>query len=131
MQQLSFDARKQSASNWDELPLKLSEAFSCIAWFETGEIDLAPSSLDKIMALAIDNSIYVPALLISDPSESQPPGHLIRITGSLGKPGMSLLVSVLDPVVRSPDVSTWRLINHATWDGKMEDLGRPHPFTSS
>ena len=116
-----FDARKSLMSGWNDFSLDLSESFSCVAWFETGEIDLVPSSLQNIMTIATGNSLYIPASLISDPSDNPPPWRLIRITGSLGRPGMILLTPVLNPMIRLPDSSNWNLINHAPWDGQVED----------
>ncbi|MCJ1381143.1 hypothetical protein MMC17_004252 [Xylographa soralifera] len=115
--------------NWCNIPrddfdqgYDLADAFSCIASFETGSLNLNPKDLDAsaAMAMSYGNSIYVAEKMISDPSEVLPLYAVRRIIGNIGKPGLSLLVPPELPRTRELGFS-WNNINHCEFNGKLED----------
>lgn len=93
--------------------------FAVIATFETGTLDLDPSAILPVMALASGNSIYVDKILLQDPSE--PRGSITRLLGSLDRPGVVFLVPPQAPMIREAVQSSWRLVNHSTFNGKVEN----------
>ncbi|KAI4117187.1 MAG: hypothetical protein LQ338_007598 [Usnochroma carphineum] len=101
----------------------LGSAFACIAAFETGELDIDPDEIKKsgTMAISCGNSIYVAERLISDPVETLPEYAIRRITGNIGKPGLSLLVPPENPKAPKPDFGSWSTVNHASFNGLLED----------
>ncbi|KAE9369920.1 hypothetical protein N431DRAFT_414266 [Stipitochalara longipes BDJ] len=95
-------------------------SFACIVLFETGHINLKPEDLDPVLALSIDNSIYVAGQVLSDPFD-QTPGYDIRhLIGNIGHPGVSLMVGPQSPRVRGLS-GDWRLVQHDNYDWKRED----------
>jgi hypothetical protein len=72
------------------------------------------------MAMAMSDSLYVAAPLLCDPAEILL--HRIRrVLGNVGKAGVSLLIPPPHPMVRTPSVDMWNLINHEAHDGKAEN----------
>jgi hypothetical protein len=103
--------------------LTRSQVFSCISHFETGSLNLLPSSLDKVMAISSGNSIFVAASLCKDPwlNSYSSAGIVYRYVGNVGKAGVILLVPPAAPRIRQLDPASWKLINHDAFDGKMTD----------
>jgi hypothetical protein len=110
----------RSENSQPELP----ERFSCIAMFESGTFNIAPEHLHRVMALAVGNSIYVADFL-----QCEPPVHTLghtrgitRITGSIGRSEMAMLVSpATPPPLRALDFKNWNIINHNTFDGNCQN----------
>jgi hypothetical protein len=96
-------------------------AFSCIARMETGDIDLIPAELERVMALSISDSLFLAKELVSDPSDLQAEQNITRVLGNIGKPVLSLLIPPGHPMVRKPNISEWNLVNHLQYDGKAEN----------
>ena len=105
------------------LPFSLSrsEAFSCIAMFESGGLNLIPRHLDRVIAISAGDSIYVAAPLLCDPSIQPEPHEVRRIVGNIGRAGLALLIPPTGPKVKQPAVESYQLINHNPFDGKFED----------
>ncbi|KAK0612618.1 hypothetical protein B0T17DRAFT_511795 [Bombardia bombarda] len=93
--------------------------FSCIALFDTGHINLHPTHFVNAMAISSGDSLYVSEKLLSDPSVafSSPAAPVRHLIGNIGKPGLSVLGWVKEPMMLEPSLNTWRLVNHADWDG--------------
>ncbi|KAK5631958.1 hypothetical protein RRF57_007672 [Xylaria bambusicola] len=100
-------------------PMTRSRTFSCIALFESGVFDLDPYQLQDVMAMASGDSIYISAALLCDPSEVPKGYEIRRIRGSIGKPGMVMLIPPQQPMVRK--MEEWRLVNHRPFDGRLEN----------
>ena len=90
-------------SNWftyDELYLdpfepyfmNRSQTFACIAMFESGSLNIQPASLSQVMAMSIENSIYVAAPLLSDPTNTYRDNTIKRVVGNVGKPGIAMMI---------------------------------------
>ena len=95
--------------------------FSCIAMMDSGEFDLEPTLLSSVMALSVDNSIYVTASLVCDPYEVPDGLEVRRVFGNVGRPGLTFLISPQNPRIRPPKLDSWNLINHCTFYGDVED----------
>lgn len=93
--------------------------FACIAYFESGGLDMSPSQFDNVMALSSGDSIYVPAWLICDPAERQPAHAVCRLHGNVGKAGLILLVPPADPKTLAPGIDNWKFINRERFDGTV------------
>ena len=100
---------------------KLRRSFACIAWFDSGEFDIPLDNLRGVMALVNGDSIYVASSLLSDPSAYTSNNPIRRVFGNLGRSELSLLVPPSDPRLAKPDLSSWKLINHALFDGQLQD----------
>ncbi|KIN03218.1 hypothetical protein OIDMADRAFT_119365 [Oidiodendron maius Zn] len=97
------------------------EALACIALFDSGSYDLDPDGLSKVFALSSGNSIYVAAPLLCDPHEMPLEREVRRVVGNIGRPGLAFLIPPTEPKIRKPNNESWMHINHAPFDGKIED----------
>lgn len=104
----------------------LARSFACLAWFDSGEFDIAPSDLRRVMALANGDSIYVASALLVDPTVDTSEVPIQRVFGNIGRPQMSLLIPPSNPTLAESSPSSWRLINHSTFDGTFQNC-----FTST
>ena len=105
------------------LPFRLSraQAFSCIAMFESAVLNLDPASLMSAFAISANDSIYVAAPLLCDPSVRCDDHRIQRIAGNVGSAGLALLIPPTDPKIKRLGVEAYHLINHSSFDGKIED----------
>jgi hypothetical protein len=99
----------------------LAREFSCLSWFESAEFNISPQGLRGVFALAQGDSIYVASALLTDPWSSTPKPLVTRVFGNLGRPEMCLLVSPSSPRLASPDLASWKHINHSPFDGHFVD----------
>ena len=106
-------------AGWDREPLC---AFSCIALFDTGKIEIPPNYFENALAMVIDNSIYVTKVMITDPfvHYNLRTPLIRRIVGNIGKTGVSILVPPKRPLVRGLSDS-YKLVNHEMYNFKRED----------
>ena len=95
------------------------QTFACIAYFESGCLDMNPSQFDNVMALSSGDSIYVASWLICDPAECQPAESVRRLHGNVGKAGLILLVPPADPKTLAPEVDNWKFIDREEFDGTV------------
>lgn len=108
------------------IELDLPQRFSCIAMFESGIFNIAPEHLHRVMALAVGNSIYVADFLQHEPHVYRS-GHkqawgITRITGSLGRSEMAMLVSPgTPPPLKALDYKNWNVVNHSAFKGNCHD----------
>ncbi|KAG4442569.1 hypothetical protein IFR05_001981 [Cadophora sp. M221] len=103
------------------LRLSLPEVFSCIALFDSGIYDVSPDSISHAFAVSVGNSIFVSSGLLEDPHRVPNLSDVRRITGNIGKAGISFLVAPAIPKIKAIDMENWRLINHEPFAGKLED----------
>jgi hypothetical protein len=102
--------------------LSRHNTFSCIAFFETGGImNIPPDNLSQVLAMSIDNSIYVAAPLLCDPLERPHQHEIRRIVGNIGKAGLAFLIPPTNPLMRKAKANEWDLVNHLKFDGKAQD----------
>ena len=101
--------------------------FACIALLESGTVNVYPEQVSSVFAMACGNSIYVDDALLQDPSEVSRGGKttfrgIRRILGNLDRPGLVFLVPPQAPRIRDVDVTSWKLVPQASFDGSSEDL---------
>lgn len=99
-------------------------AFSCIAWFESGTMEISPGHLRNVMAISSGDSLYVAAQLLCDPAANIKPYEIHRVVGNIGRAGLAFLIPPQNPMVRTADYDSWKLVNHQHFDGKLEDSFR-------
>ncbi|KAH7067277.1 hypothetical protein BKA63DRAFT_521870 [Paraphoma chrysanthemicola] len=109
-----------------DLYISLRRTFACIAWFDSGEFDIAMSHMNGVMALANGDSIYVASRLLADPSTTTHDVPVRRVFGNLGRSELCLLVPPADPRLAEPDLRSWQQVNHCDFDGQFQDC-----FTST
>ncbi|KAK5630380.1 hypothetical protein RRF57_006095 [Xylaria bambusicola] len=102
-------------------PSQLAASFACIATFETGEFNIDPKSLLGVMALSSGDSIFVASDLITDPSEFTFRHPIRRVFGNLGRPEIAFLIPPSSPKLKDYELKSWHLINHAPFNGTLED----------
>ncbi|KAK8106960.1 uncharacterized protein PG998_008973 [Apiospora kogelbergensis] len=112
------DAYKYST---DAHKLSLAQTFSCVAQFDSGVFSVRPDALNDVVAMASSGSIYLPAWLLSDPASYASPNSLRRVQGSIGKPGIAMLIPAKNPQVPKVDRSHWHVVNHDTFNGGKEN----------
>ena len=98
-----------------------ASAVACICMFENGELNLQLQDLEDILAVSSANNLYASEILFCDPSKSPPPNAFRHVIGNVGRPGLVLLLSPRNTILREPDLESWEMINHAPFDGKFED----------
>jgi hypothetical protein len=101
--------------------------FACIALLESGTVNVYPEQVHWVFAMACGNSIYVDDALLQDPSEVSWGGKpmfrgIRRILGNLDRPGLVFLVPPQAPRIRDVDVTSWKLVPQASFNGTSEDL---------
>jgi len=101
--------------------LTLSQAFACIAMFESGTRNIAPNALSEVFAMSSGNSLYVAGSLLCDPFERPGRAEIRRVVGNIGRAAISLLISPPEVKIREPDPEKWMAINHEKFNGKLED----------
>lgn len=121
LEQRAYERRLSIGQDWNPrrefASIELKRAFSCIAWFDSGEFDIPLQNLNGVMALANGASIYVASGLLADPSAKSADTPIRRVFGNLGRSEMCLLVPPGDPRLAEPDIRSWKLINHSAFDG--------------
>ncbi len=104
----------------DHQVLTRAVSFACVAMFDTGYLDLDLEAFDEVIAISSANTIYASEILFCDPWRLST--HALRhVTGNVGKPGLALLLSPKDTMLREPNLETREQVNHAKYDGKCED----------
>jgi hypothetical protein len=73
-----------------------------------------------VFALPSGNSIYVAALLC-DPHEMPLEREVRRVVENIGHPGRAFFIRPTEPKIRKLNNESWMHINHAHFDGKIED----------
>ncbi|KAF5969581.1 hypothetical protein FBULB1_10155 [Fusarium bulbicola] len=101
-------------------PLDDGRTFACIALFESGFLAVSPDNLSNVLAMATGDSIFISAALLCDPAEGALPSEIRRVWGSIGKPGIAMMIPPKEPQIRGV-WRDWRVINHNAFDGKLED----------
>ncbi|KAF2800371.1 hypothetical protein K505DRAFT_263875 [Melanomma pulvis-pyrius CBS 109.77] len=96
------------------------ESFGCIALFDSGTVDLSPEDFEHSFALCSEDTIYVPAVVLSDPFTRVPEYAMKSITGNISRPGISILVPPFKPRIRELSDS-YNLVIHEAYDFKRED----------
>ena len=96
-------------------------SLACVSMFDTGYLDLQTEDLDDVLAISSGNALYASEILLCDPT-CPPKEHALRhLIGNVGKPGLALLLSPRDTILREPDFETWQLVNHDKFEGVFED----------
>jgi hypothetical protein len=95
--------------------------FACIAYLDSGWIDIQPNLLTDVMAMSSGNSIFVTSTLLCDPSETPADHEIKRVVGNIGRAGIAMLISPQHTKTRKLDSGSWKVINHAPYNGKPED----------
>jgi hypothetical protein len=98
-----------------------SQTFACIAMFESGSLNIQPATLSQVMAMSIENSIYVAAPLLSDPTNTYRDNTIKRVVGNVGKPGIAMMIPPSNPKMRVLPHDSWHCINHNQFNGVSED----------
>ena len=106
---------------FDAFNLDRAQTLACLAMFETGTMDIRPSVLKNLLAMATGNSIYVPASLVCDPHEAPQQHELARIVGNIGRPGVAMLYTPEHLRIREPSVGNWRVVQHKDFDGESKN----------
>ena len=102
-----------------ELPRAM--AFACITMCETGILNLNPGEMMSVMAISSGNSLYIASDLLQDPAQPARGLSVNRVVGNIGRAGLAILVPPQEPKLPVENPDSWRLINHVSFDGKLEN----------
>ena len=102
----------------EELMPSRPAALALIVAFDSGQLHMDPRDFEDVIAISSGDSLYVSDSLLNDPVSTYESIHCL--VGNVGKPGMALLLSPRDPVVKTPDAE-WEMVNHNDFDGRWED----------
>ncbi|KIV77822.1 hypothetical protein PV11_09602 [Exophiala sideris] len=112
---------REPNTNTEKPIFSLAEAFTCITLLETGSVEVTPSSLDKVFALARDNSLFVAKTLLQDPWARGDPSAIEHLNGNVGKPGLTLMIPPPNPKTKKLDMKGYMVLPHARFDGSLHD----------
>ncbi|KEF52077.1 uncharacterized protein A1O9_11703 [Exophiala aquamarina CBS 119918] len=115
------EARTSEHGFTREMHLARPWAFSCIAYFESGVMQVPPDQMHNVMAIASGDSLYVAAQLLCDPAANVKPYEIHRVVGNIGRAGLAFLIPPKSPMVREVDSESWKMVNHEPFNGKLED----------
>ena len=111
-----FQWAKATTTSWTR-----THSFACITSFETGYIDCDPATMNDVMGVSVGNSLYFASSLLTDPYSSPQESVVRRSIGNIGKSGAAFLISPHNLNIRDPEYDRWRLVQHAIFDGAMEN----------
>ena len=98
-----------------------SLAFACIAMCETGILDLEPGELESVIAVSSGDSLFIASRLVQDPAQPVQGHGVKRVVGNIGRAGLALLIPPPKSKLPVQNPESWKMINHASFDGKLED----------
>ena len=105
---------------YEPVDLNLATTFACIAFFESGNINLSNDGLDNVMAMSSGDSLFIANALLSDPA-TVVRSNVRRIRGNVGKAGIALLVPPQQVMTRKPEARDWNFLDYDTFDGVITD----------
>jgi len=110
-------------SQYSSLNYKLTkeETLACIAMFENGNTNLDPSVLADVFGLSSGNSLFIASQLLCDPHEAVGNTEIRRVTGNIGKAGLSFLLPPPNPAITEPDMESWAHIDRLPYTGTLDD----------
>lgn len=114
-------ARAFTRRQLSETAMVRTAALACVSLFESGHLDFDPQCFEDVLAISSTNNIYASEVLFCDPLGPHWLQPLRHVIGNVGKPGLALLLLPKNPELREADLETWRLVNHAKFNGKYED----------
>ncbi|KAH8888441.1 hypothetical protein GQ53DRAFT_871375 [Thozetella sp. PMI_491] len=103
-----FVVVKEKRSAFEGFEVGRPESFSCVAFFETGTMDLSPGCFADVMAISSGNSIFASSSILCDPWEKANPFEIQRLVANIGRPGLSMLIPPMNPKMRKIDFNSWR-----------------------
>ena len=85
--------------------------------------NLRPSDLHDVMALSSGDSIFASSALLKDPADTTfAHGHITRVRGNIGRPGMAFLVPPRDPLIQDIPITEWsQFVKQEEYDGHSKD----------
>ncbi|CAN9466789.1 unnamed protein product [Alternaria alternata] len=98
----------------------ITRAFTVVAFFETGEIQLEPHKLGGVLALSHNNSIFVASRMLEDPTKLGSKHLIKRLTGNIGRPGFALLIPPNDPRMQKYDFNKY-VVEYEPFNGDLVD----------
>ncbi|KAK1753339.1 hypothetical protein QBC47DRAFT_388233 [Echria macrotheca] len=114
-------AGNQNPRPFSIFPPSWQRTFSCIMTMESGSLAFPLETFEKVMAISAGDSLYIAAPLLCDPAETPDKSEIHRIVGNVGGSGIALLIPPADPEFQDYDPSSWKLIDHKPFDGRLEN----------
>jgi hypothetical protein len=102
------------------LELTLPQTFACLAMFDSGTVNLEPSSLSEAFAMSSGNSIFVTGTFLDDPAKKPNAVDVRRIVGNIGETSISFLIPPPNPKTL-PRKMDWTLVKNDAFDGKLKN----------
>jgi hypothetical protein len=115
-----WTASSQSMKHTPEVMTR-AQTFACLAMFETGTLDLSPSSLGNVMAMASGDSLFISNTLLCDPSAVPRKHEVTRVVGNIGKAGLAMLIAPEYPQSKEAALEDWNHISHDPFKGEQFD----------
>lgn len=102
--------------------ITMQERLACIVGFESCSSLIEDSDFDNVFAVSFGNSIFVASILLTDPlNHEKCYGQVLRLTGNVGMPGISLLISPKSELKRTAPGYDLRLVPHDRYDHSREN----------
>ncbi|KAI0551363.1 hypothetical protein F4679DRAFT_593509 [Xylaria curta] len=104
-------------------PLLITRAqtFSCLAFFETGNLEVSPATLNNVITMASGDSLFICNTLLCDPFEIPNKHEVIRTLGNIGKPSLAMLIALESLLLRDTSIDDWKFITNAPFRGELFD----------
>lgn len=126
MSQLVFANWLQTSAKRQEeqlTRLNRAEIFAAICMLDSGHLNFQPDELERVFAISSGSFMYIAAPLLCDPGAgiNREYEGVRAVVGNVGRPGLTLVVPTTDSEIQSPSPENWKLINHARYDGSLEN----------
>ncbi|UPL01886.1 hypothetical protein LCI18_013279 [Fusarium solani-melongenae] len=82
---------------------------------------MIPTSLSDVIAISTRNSLFISAILLSEPFDESSKNDIRHVIGNVGKAGMVMMAAPLKPRIRPVDINKWKQISHAPFLGETLD----------
>jgi hypothetical protein len=116
----SFDEAVEIPVDMHFKAMTREQSFSCVAMFESGHFNIKADQLTDVIALCYEDSIFVSAILISDPQADTSSLGLYHRVGNIGHAGMALMISPPEPRIQ-PLEHDASMVEHRPYDYEVID----------
>ena len=108
--------------SWNPSISSRQDALRRIIYFESRGIEIDPQFLNPAIAVCVDNSLYVPTNILSDPIKHSTDSlaSITRLMGDIGRIGITILVAPTGPMIRNLS-DNYNVVQHALYDFKRGD----------
>lgn len=97
-------------------------ALACLTTLESGGFNISTSHFERAFAISSGSSMYVSRVVLSDPADLVKPWAIKKITGNIGTPAVSIILSPeLEGLKVAHASDDYRVLQHQPYDYRREN----------